>query len=141
MTIGERIKARRKEIGFSAELLAEKLEVSPATIYRYEKGDIAKIPGHVMEPLAEILQTTPAYLMGWDEQQEQSTSEEVEELKQIWEKIKSGKNRALLVGFNGSREYVELTDEQAAMMSAIISTIRGSGESGKQKRARDNNDG
>ena len=131
MTIGERIKARRKELGFSAENLAEKLNVSPATIYRYEKGDIVKIPGSVLEQLSKILQTTPARLMGWEDQAEQSIPTEDEELKQIWEKIKSGKNRALLVGFNGSREYVELTDEQAAMMSAIISTIKGSGESGK----------
>jgi DNA-binding helix-turn-helix protein len=131
MTIGERIKARRKELGFSAENIAEKLNVSPATIYRYENGDIAKIPGSVLEPLAEILQTTPAFLMGWNDQEERSIPSEDEELKQIWEKIKSGNNRALLIGFNGSREYIELTDEQAAMMSAIISAIKGSGESGK----------
>ena len=39
MTTGERMKQRRKEIGFSAEKVAERLGVSPATIYRYEKGD------------------------------------------------------------------------------------------------------
>ena len=67
MTTGERIRERRKEIGLSAEKLAEILEVSPATIYRYERGDIEKVPGSVLEPLAKALQTTPAYLMGWDE--------------------------------------------------------------------------
>ena len=61
------MKARRKELGFSAEYVAEKLGVSPATIYRYEKGDIEKMPGNILDPISKILRTTPAYLMGWDE--------------------------------------------------------------------------
>ena len=68
MTTGERMKQRRKEIGFSAEKVAERLGVSPATIYRYEKGDIEKVPVDSLAELAKILQTTPAYLMGWEEQ-------------------------------------------------------------------------
>lgn len=67
MTTGQRMKARRKELGLSAEHVAEKLGVSPATIYRYERGDIEKTPGHILEPISKILCTTPAYLMGWDE--------------------------------------------------------------------------
>ena len=68
MTTGERMKQRRKEIGFSAEKVAERLGVSPATIYRYEKGDIEKVPVDSLAELAKILQPTPAYLMGWEEQ-------------------------------------------------------------------------
>lgn len=62
------MKKRRKEIGFSAEKVAERLGVSPATIYRYEKGDIEKVPVDVLAGLARILQTSPAYLMGWEEE-------------------------------------------------------------------------
>lgn len=61
------MKERRKELGFSAEYVAEKLGVSPATIYRYERGDIEKMPGNILEPISKILHTTPAYLMGWEE--------------------------------------------------------------------------
>lgn len=68
MTTGERLKLRRKEIGFSAEKVADQLGVSPATIYRYEKGDIEKVPVDSLAELAKILQTTPAYLMGWESQ-------------------------------------------------------------------------
>lgn len=70
MTTGERMKQRRKEIGLSAEKVAERLGVSPATIYRYEKGDIEKVPVDIFAELAKILQTTPAYLMGWEEKTE-----------------------------------------------------------------------
>ena len=66
MTTGERIKARRKEIGMSAEQLARILGVSPATIYRYENGDIEKVPISIIEPIAKALRTTQEYLMGWD---------------------------------------------------------------------------
>lgn len=66
MTTGQRIKIRRKEIGISAEYVAEKLGVSPATIYRYENGDIEKVPGDRLAPIAKILQTTPQALMGWE---------------------------------------------------------------------------
>ena len=65
VTTGERIKARRKALGMSAETLAAKLNVSPATMYRYEKGDIEKVPAAILNPLSEALQTTPEYLMGW----------------------------------------------------------------------------
>ena len=61
------MKDRRKAIGISAERLAEMLGVSPATIYRYENGDIEKVPGERLGPIANALQTTPAYLMGWED--------------------------------------------------------------------------
>lgn len=66
MTAGQRMKEKRKELGLSAEFIADKLRVSPATIYRYEKGDIEKIPGNILEQISKILKTTPAYLMGWE---------------------------------------------------------------------------
>lgn len=65
MTTGERMRTRRKEIGMSAEKLAELLGKSPATIYRYENGDIEKMPVDFLEPLSKALNTTPAVLMGW----------------------------------------------------------------------------
>ena len=67
MTTGQRMKNRRKAIGLSAEKVAEILGVSPATIYRYENGDIEKVPGERLGPIASALQTTPGYLMGWED--------------------------------------------------------------------------
>ncbi len=65
MTIGERIKERRKELGLTVDELAERLGKNRATIYRYESNDIEKLPTTVLEPLAKVLNVTPAYLMGW----------------------------------------------------------------------------
>lgn len=66
--IGERIKEARLALGYSAEQVAAFLEVSPATIYRYENGDISKLPSKFIKPLAEFLCVTPSYLMGWTDE-------------------------------------------------------------------------
>lgn len=66
--IGTRIKECRQLMGYSAEQLADHLHVSPATIYRYENGDISKMPSVHLKPIADFLCTTPAYLMGWSEE-------------------------------------------------------------------------
>lgn len=73
LEIYERIKERRKELGLSAETVAEKLGISPATMYRYEKNDIKKFPIDILKPLADVLHTTPSYLMGWSENSVQYT--------------------------------------------------------------------
>ncbi|MBS4930966.1 helix-turn-helix domain-containing protein [Enterococcus sp. 3G6_DIV0642] len=67
MEVGKRIKQRRKELGYNADYLAAKLGVSRSTIFRYEKGEIEKLPTEVLEKLAISLDTTPGYLMGWTE--------------------------------------------------------------------------
>lgn len=67
MKVGERIRLRRKETGMSADQLADVIGVSRSTIFRYENGAIEKMPTSVLEPIAEALNTTPAYLMGWDD--------------------------------------------------------------------------
>jgi len=63
----ERIKARRKELGLSADNVADALGVSRATVYRYESADIEKLPTTIIEPLSRILHCSIAYLMGWEE--------------------------------------------------------------------------
>ena len=69
MNMGQRIKARRKELGMNADKLAELLGKNRSTIFRYEKGEIENLPLDALEPLAAALKTTPAYSRGWDEKQ------------------------------------------------------------------------
>lgn len=67
--IGQRIKEARMALGYSAEQVAAFLNVSPATVYRYENGDISKLPAKFIKPLAEYLCVSSAYLMGWTDEQ------------------------------------------------------------------------
>lgn len=64
MTTGEKIRARRKQLGMSVDDLAAKLGKNRATIYRYE-NDMIEMPATLLKPLAEILDTTPGELMDW----------------------------------------------------------------------------
>lgn len=70
MTIGERIKHRRKVLGLSAEEVANKMGVSAATVYRYESSDILNMGIDKLELIARALSTSPAYLMGWEDESE-----------------------------------------------------------------------
>lgn len=76
MTIGERIKQRRLELGLSVDEVAEKLGKNRATIYRYESNEIENLPVGTLEPLAKILETTPAKLMGWEDEELEEKGED-----------------------------------------------------------------
>ena len=67
MHVGQRIRERRKKLGITADELATKLGKDRSTIFRYEKGDIENLPADTLEPIAQILRTTPQFLMGWED--------------------------------------------------------------------------
>lgn len=67
MTVGDRIKQRRKEIGMSQTELAEKVCSTKQNIYKYENGIITNIPSDKIEMIAAVLSTSPGVLMGWDD--------------------------------------------------------------------------
>ena len=66
----KRIKDRRLELGYSFQDLAEKTNMSKSTLQRYETGAIKNVPLDRLEVLAKALDVTPAYLMGWEENEE-----------------------------------------------------------------------
>ncbi len=68
--IHERIKRLRKQNKLSVDEIVKKLNISRATYYRYESNEIEKLPLTILEPLAKILNTTPAYLMGWNDSEQ-----------------------------------------------------------------------
>ena len=69
MDFCKRLKQRRQDVGISAEELGKMIGKNRATIYRYEKGDIESVPTDIVEPLAAALNTSPTWLMGWDNEE------------------------------------------------------------------------
>lgn len=68
MTIGERIKNRRKELGLTQEDLAKKLgNKSRASVCTVEK-DKEDLTTTRIRQYADALECTPAYLMGWEDE-------------------------------------------------------------------------
>ena len=70
MKVNEIIKKRRKELGLTLKQVAEKLGVSESLISRYESNDVKNMGIDKIIPLAKVLDTTPAYLMGWETKKE-----------------------------------------------------------------------
>lgn len=68
MEKGDRIRSRREALGMTQTELADALSTTKQNIYKYENGIISNIPSDKIEAMAEILKTTPAYLMGWEEE-------------------------------------------------------------------------
>ena len=66
MSIGERIKERREELGLTLEAVGGELGVHRSTIMRYESGDTQRISLPTIEKLATILKTTPSNLLDWE---------------------------------------------------------------------------
>ncbi|MBQ9838975.1 MAG: helix-turn-helix transcriptional regulator [Oscillospiraceae bacterium] len=114
MTIGTRIKNRRLQLGLSVDQVAEAIGKNRATVYRYESNDIEKFTIDVLYPLAEALRTTPAYLMGWEGDDEAEKSHSV---------FGSNYNIVRIAGRDGSYQEKVLTDEQLAAVKAIVDQL------------------
>lgn len=67
MTKGERIKKLRKDKKLTLDDLAEKLNTTRQTIFKYESDIITNIPSDKIEMMAKIFNVSPAYIMGWEE--------------------------------------------------------------------------
>lgn len=75
MTISNKIKRLRKAAKISQVELAKKLGTTKQTIYKYENGLITNIPSDKIEIMASLFDTTPQYLMGWEDLPNANNSE------------------------------------------------------------------
>ena len=68
MSKGLRIKELREAKNLTQEELAKLLNTKRQTISKYEKGIVTNIPSDRIEELAKILDSTPEYILGWEEE-------------------------------------------------------------------------
>ncbi len=68
MEIGDRIKSRREELGMSQEELAKKVGYKSRSSVNKIEADGRGLPQNKIVMFAKALQTTPAYLMGWNDE-------------------------------------------------------------------------
>ena len=67
MDKGSRIKAAREAKKLTQEELGTLCGTTKQTIFKYENNLVTNIPTNRLEKLAQVLDVTPSYLMGWDE--------------------------------------------------------------------------
>ena len=101
MGLKENIKSKRIERKMTLEDLAKSVGVSRQTIQRYESGVIGNIPSDKIELIARALDTSPAYLMGWEQIDTNFSGKEAP--KEIYDKFKNKVSK-----FHG--EHKELLD-------------------------------
>lgn len=78
MELYKRIKQRREELGISQDELAKMLGYkSRSTIAKIEKGE-NDITQSKIAAFAKALQTTPSYLMGWEDDDKKENTAEVD---------------------------------------------------------------
>jgi len=67
LDIGERIKTLREDAGLTQEELGERLGIQKAAVHKYEKGTVKNIKRKTILELARIFDTSPTYIMGFDD--------------------------------------------------------------------------
>lgn len=85
VTMGQRIKARRKALKITQEQLAEVMCIPKSTISAYE-NDKVDIKASVLVELSNHLETTPNYLLGYDKDEDPFVSDAKDMLMQIKDK-------------------------------------------------------
>lgn len=73
---GELLKQLRKNYNYTLDEVGEKIGVSKQTLYKYENNIITNIPSAKIEALAKIYNTSPAYIMGWEDHWQDTSTDE-----------------------------------------------------------------
>lgn len=73
MCMAERIKNRRLLMGFTQEELANRLGLQKSAIAKYENGRVENIKRSIIGKMADVLDCSPSYLMGWDDSHDSSS--------------------------------------------------------------------
>ena len=124
MTVGEKIKNLRISLDLTQEALATAASTTKQTIHKYETGIISNIPASKIKSIADKLQTTPAYLMGWTESSEIEKDEETSQKKNdaitdIILKMRRDENLIEAI-----KELCELSPEHISSVKAFITILK-----------------
>ena len=122
MTLGEKVKLKREELNLSQEELAEKMNYkSKTSIHKIEVG-ITDLPLSKVKEIAAVLKTTPAYLMGWEEEKTQEKENNIfsqltnEELA----KLEKFKNMSTVMFMN---EGNDISDEDKETLATAYAEV------------------
>ena len=117
MGLKENIKSKRLELNMTLEELANKVGISRQTIQRYESGVISNIPSDKIEKLAEALECSPAFLMGWDQKDQLNEKDKKsidKDLNNIMQEFREGTDGAAC--YNG----VELEESDLDLIESAM---------------------
>ena len=73
--MGQRIRERRIALELTLDELGKRVGVGASTVRKWETGYIKDMRSDKIQKVADALDVTPAYLMGWDESQSVSVEQ------------------------------------------------------------------
>ena len=73
--LSQKIYTLRKQQGLTLDQVASVVGVGKSTVRKWETGMIANMKRDKIALIAKALHTTPSYLMGWDEEDNTPTPE------------------------------------------------------------------
>ena len=75
--LSRKLKDLRLQKGMTLEQVGDIVGVGKSTVRKWETGMIANMKRDKIALLAQALGTTPAYLMGWEEDKKENTPEDI----------------------------------------------------------------
>ncbi len=105
-SVGEKIKIRRSELGWTLRELADRMGyANHSTVARIESGKV-DIPQSKVVKFAEVMNTSIAFLMDWEEDKKQSTQDELSERKRLF-----------------MQKVEEMSDDQLERLEQILALV------------------
>lgn len=77
------LKERRKALNLQQKQIADYVGVSPATVSRWENGDISSIKDQYLIKLSTILKISPNLVIGWDDPRIENDNETWESMYSV----------------------------------------------------------
>ena len=112
--LSRKIRDLRALHGLTLEQVAQQVGVGRSTVRKWETGLIANMRRDKIAKLAIALHTTPAYLMGWEDDP-QVSGDEVKD-----QPAKESFNVIRIAARDGTYQERHLTDDQLAALKAIL---------------------
>lgn len=123
-TIGKKIKNRRIELGMSQDELAEKMGYkNRSTIAKIEKGVNDVVQSNIVK-FAEVLNTSIAYLMGWEEAIEEKPVETANKLADLFLRLEFNDDNDSEV-MHMLEEYFSLPEPKKAQVREYVHLLAG----------------
>lgn len=123
MTVGDRIKILRNNLGMSQVSFADKINVSKQTLYKYENNIITNIPSDKIEAAAQLGNVSPAYLMGWEQYAGEAPADikkkpgSQEELLGVYDQL-SSRNQGKVLTYSKSLLTKQQLDDEVCEVAA-----------------------
>lgn len=114
MPIGEKIKQLREEHSMTQSDVAKNIGVAIQTIFKYERNIVTNIPLETVEKLATLFGVSPAYLMGWEDEDEFRKNDNIADII-----IQLRNDDNFLTAVNNLRTKDKLSALQQEMISLI----------------------